>query len=586
VWPLLGLLASAPAAWFVGLGYPRPMSEDQHRALHQQNRKSWNAATRAHNAHKRDQAVWLREGGELLFDEDYALLGPLAGKSVLHLQCNSGQDTLCLARHGAELTGVDISDEAITFAHELARETGIPASFERADIYDWLPAAAAAGRRFDLVYASYGWCPWLSDLDAWARGIAELLRPGGALVVMEFHPFALQFDEQRRLAFDYFGARAGRVHTFAEGVGDYVGRSGPPLAPSGFVADEPEFRNPHACHEFVWTLADLFAALRGAGLELERFEEWPYSNGCRLFEDMVILDEGEGGDGRRFGLAPGQPSLPLMFGLRATKPAGIPMYVVDAFAAAPFAGNPAAVCVLDSALSEATMQAIAAENNLSETAFVQREGEGHAIRWFTPTTEVELCGHATLASAHVVLELLEPSREEVVFRSCSGPLRVRRDADEPGRLIMDFPANPPQPAELPPGLHEALGARPRELLAAGYWLARFDSEAEVRALRPDLAALARIGSGELIATAPADDPELDFVSRFFAPSLGIDEDPVTGSAHCALAPYWAERLAKQRLRARQISARGGELECAILGNRVELIGRCARFSTARITLPA
>lgn len=566
------------------------MPDRVRRDLHEANRNSWNIATCAHNSHKRDQAQWLRDGGELLFDEDYELLGPLAGQQVLHLQCNSGQDSLCLARRGAQVTGVDISDEAITFAQALARDSGIAASFERADIYDWLPTAAAAGRRFDLVYCSYGWRLWLSDLHAWARGVASVLRPGGSVVLLEFHPYACMFDEQRRLAYPYFGAASGQILTWDEGVGDYVGTSGPALAPSGFVEAAREYRNPHACHEFAWSVAESLAALREAGLSLDRFEEWPHSNGFRLYQDMVRVEDA---DGRRWTTAPDQPPLPLMLGIRASKAAGVPMYQVDAFTDQRFRGNPAAVCVLEQAVPDATMQAIAAENNLSETAFLLRSSTDTnpsrwSIRWFTPTTEVDLCGHATLASAHVVLEHLDPEHERVEFSSRSGPLTVTRDAEARGRLRMNFPADPPKACPADEALFRALGATPRELLSASYWLAVFDTEAEVRALAPNFAALAKLPPGEVIATAPADDDDLDFVSRFFAPGVGIDEDPVTGSAHCMLAPYWAARLGKPRLRARQISARGGSIECVMLDDhddhRVELIGRCVGYSRGTIEL--
>lgn len=553
------------------------------RDLHQANRRSWDAATAAHNRHKRDQAAWLRAGHELLFREDYALLGPLAGKSLLHLQCNAGQDTLCLARRGATVTGVDISEEAIEFARALARDSEIPAEFERADVYDWLPQAAAEGRRFDLVYSSYGWIGWLSDLRAWARGVAALLRPGGRLVVLEFHPFAFMFDRQRRLAYSYFGAAQGEVIANPEGVDDYVADAGQALAPSGYDESPAPFANPHPTHEFAWTIADLQHAVREAGLEFERFEEWDFSNGCRLFDDLAPVDDE---DGRRFTTQPGQPRVPLMFGLTARKPEGLPMVVVDAFTDSLFGGNPAAVCVLEGALPDSTMQAIAAENNLSETAFLWPVAGEHAIRWFTPTTEVELCGHATLASAFVVLNLLEPEREAVIFESrCRGKLAIRR---EPGsdRLIMNFPADPPRPIEpMNPALADALGAAPIEQWLAGYWFLVYESEAQVRSLRPNFAALARMHPGEVIVTAPADDPELDFVSRFFGPGVGIDEDPVTGSAHCVLAPYWAARLGKSALRARQVSARGGEIECVVQGDRVELIGRCACYSSGRVLLP-
>lgn len=554
------------------------------RDLHQANRQSWDAATRVHNQHKAAQAEHLRAGNQVLFAEDYELLGSLAGKDLLHLQCNSGQDTLCLANHGARVTGVDISDEAINFARALARDSGIAASFERADIYDWLPQAAADGRRFDIVYSSYGWLGWLSDLRAWAQGVAAVLRPGGRLVVLEFHPFVWMFDAQRRLTYSYFGAREGEVIDNPEGIGDYVAEAGGALAPSGFVDGPTTFVNPHPTHEFAWSIADLLAAVREAGLTLERFEEWDHSNGCKPYHDLVRIDESVDSDGRRWTSAPGQPRIPMMLGLCARRPEGLPLHQVDAFTGTLFAGNPAAVCVLDEPLPDATMQAIAAENNLSETAFIRRLGDAYAIRWFTPTVEIDLCGHATLASAHVVLELLEPEREVVVFESQKhGTLAVRREGD---RLAMDFPADPPtQVKRFDPDMARALGAGPVSLWLAGYWMVVFECEAQIRSLHPDLNSLARMRPGEVIVTAPADDPDVDFVSRFFGPGVGIDEDPVTGSAHCVLAPYWAARLDKPRLRARQVSARGGELECVVEGDRVELIGRCVRYSSGRLLLP-
>jgi PhzF family phenazine biosynthesis protein len=550
------------------------------RDLHEANRRSWDAATAVHNQHKHAQAEWLRAGNELLFSEDYELLGPLDGKHVLHLQCNSGQDSLCLARHGARVTGVDISEEAIAFAGTLARDSGIAASFERADIFDWLPRAAADGRAFDIVYSSYGWMLWLSDLREWARGVASVLRPGGRLVVLEFHPFVWMFDPQRRLTYSYFGAHQGDFVVSSEGVGDYVAAAGGALAPSGFVETPHEFVNPHPTHEFSWSIADLLAAVREAGLELERFEEWDYANGCNPFHDLVRVQDS---DGRRWTTAPGQPRVPLMMGLCARKPEGLALHQIDAFTSKLFAGNPAAVCVLEQPLPKATMQAIAAENNLSETAFIHRIGDDYTIRWFTPTVEIELCGHATLASAFVVLELLEPQRDMVTFQSLKrGALSVRREGE---RLAMNFPADPPERVNSDAAarqLARGLGLGPIEVWRASYWLAVFESEAQLRALQPDFAELGFLRPGEVIVTAPANDPKLDFVSRFFGPGVGIDEDPVTGSAHCILAPYWAARLGKSRLQARQISARGGELECLLDGDRVELIGGCVRYSSGRI----
>jgi SAM-dependent methyltransferase len=288
------------------------------RDLHQANRESWNAATAAHNRHKRAQAEWLAAGGELLFSEDYALLGELAGKRLLHVQCNSGQDSLCLARRGAAVTGIDISDEAVEFANALARDSGIPGSFERGDLYDWLPRAAADGRAFDVVYSSYGWLGWLSDLDAWARGIASVLAPGGRFVGLEFHPFMWLFDAKRKLTYPYFGARQGDVIANPDGVGDYVAEAGEALAPSGFVATDDKFTNPHPVHEFAWALADLFGALRNAGLVLEQFEEWDYTNGCRPYDDLVRVDDE---DGRRWTSPPELPRFPMMMGVVFRKPA-------------------------------------------------------------------------------------------------------------------------------------------------------------------------------------------------------------------------------------------------------------------------
>ena len=168
------------------------------RNLHEQNRLSWNAATAAHNSHKGDQAAFFRAGGDTLFPEELELLGELEGRDLLHLQCNAGQDTLSLARRGARATGVDISDEAVRFARELSAASGIAATFERADVYDWLDAAAHEGRSFDVVFSSYGTVVWLSDLGAWARGIAGVLRPGGRFVLVEFHPAATMLGEDLR----------------------------------------------------------------------------------------------------------------------------------------------------------------------------------------------------------------------------------------------------------------------------------------------------------------------------------------------------------------------------------------------------
>lgn len=254
----------------------------------------------------------------------------------------------------------------------------------------------------------------------------------------------------------------------------------------------------------------------------------------------------------------------------------IRLFQVDAFTKAVFAGNPAAVCPLDAWLPDARMQAIAAENNLSETAFFVRQGDGFGLRWFTPACEVDLCGHATLASAHVILTRLEPARPSVAFDTRSGRLVVTRDGD---RLAMDFPARPAKPGEAPAGLLEAMGGRPEAVLVAGNYMLVYGSAAEVLALKPRMAGLMDLGTG-VIATAPGDD--CDFVSRYFVPAHGIDEDPVTGSTHCTLVPYWAARLGKADLFARQISARGGELYCRDAGERVGIAGHAVLYMEGEI----
>ena len=249
----------------------------------------------------------------------------------------------------------------------------------------------------------------------------------------------------------------------------------------------------------------------------------------------------------------------------------IPLYLVDAFADRPFAGNPAAVCALEAWLPEPVMQAIAAEMNLSETAFVVPTGEGSwHIRWFTPTLEVDLVGHATLAAAFVIFERLDPHLTQVRFTSRSGPLQVERNG---AMLEMDFPARVPVPCAVPPGLVDGLGAAPAEVLAAQHYLAVFEHEDEVRALAPNMDCLAALDRAAVIVTAPGGPG--DFVSRFFAPANGVPEDPVSGVAHCTLIPYWSRRLRKRRLFARQVSRRGGDLVCEDRGDRVIISGPAA-----------
>lgn len=257
----------------------------------------------------------------------------------------------------------------------------------------------------------------------------------------------------------------------------------------------------------------------------------------------------------------------------------IPIYQVDAFTREAFAGNPAAVCPLEEWLDDATLAAIAAENNLSETAFFVRRGGRYDLRWFTPETEVDLCGHATLASARVILDYLEPGRSEVHFDTKSGELAVRREGE---MLALDFPSRPPSRCEPHDNLIPALGAHPEAVLASRDYLVVYRNEGDVKKLRPDMALLATVDKFAVIVTAPGRDA--DFVSRFFAPGAGIDEDPVTGSAHCTLVPYWSRRLAKKSLFARQVSVRGGELWCEDMDERVKIAGHAVMFMKGEISL--
>lgn len=279
--------------------------------------------------------------------------------------------------------------------------------------------------------------------------------------------------------------------------------------------------------------------------------EGPVQRGASAGEELAIVRAGGLGQAR---------------GMR------IPCFQVDAFTQRRFAGNPAAVCPLERWLPDATMQAIAAENNLAETAFFVAEAGGFHLRWFTPAVEVDLCGHATLAAGFVLMTEIDRGRAAVRFSSRSGPLTVTRDG---AAYTLDFPARPPVPSDSPVGLAAALGCAggEMELLRSRDWLVVLESAAAVRAVRPDFAALARVeGAFATIVTGPGDAAGVDFVSRFFAPAQGIDEDPVTGSAHCTLAPYWAARLGKTELEARQVSARGGEVRCTLRGDRVDLTG--------------
>jgi SAM-dependent methyltransferase len=279
--------------------------------LHEDNRIAWNAATVAHNSHKADQARFLHEGGTTLFPEELELLGEIAGRRLVHLQCNAGQDSLCLARLGATVTGVDISDAAIAFARQLSTDTGIPATFVRADVYDWLAEAAGRPERYDLAFSSYGAIPWLSDIRAWARGIAAILKPGGRLVLVEFHPFAMVFEWDWSHKVPYF--TEGAPLSFEHGVGDYVALAGEALAPSGYVEGVKGFVNPHRGHEFLWGIGEVATGLLDAGLVITALREYPYMNAARLFDRMRELPS------KRMVPPEDVPNLPLMYGLVAQK---------------------------------------------------------------------------------------------------------------------------------------------------------------------------------------------------------------------------------------------------------------------------
>ncbi|PAU94646.1 isomerase [Aliifodinibius salipaludis] len=245
----------------------------------------------------------------------------------------------------------------------------------------------------------------------------------------------------------------------------------------------------------------------------------------------------------------------------------LPIYQVDAFASEAFEGNPAAVCPLDDWLPDKLMQNIAMENNLSETAFFVEQDGSYRLRWFTPTTEVDLCGHATLASAHVLFEHLDYSKQSIRFDSNSGELMVRKEGNH---LVMNFPSAKLNRAEVPDFLEKAVGVSAQELYRDTDYLYAVKTEEQVRNLDPDIPAMAKADVRGIIVTAPGNN--YDFVSRFFAPNAGVDEDPVTGSAHTMLTPYWSERLNKKELVGRQVSRRGGTVYCNYKDDRVEIAG--------------
>jgi SAM-dependent methyltransferase len=282
-----------------------------HRDLREQNRVSWNAVVGALDSHRGDLSRFLREGGSTLFPEELDLLGDLEGRSLVHLQCNSGGDSISLAKLGATVTGVDISDKAVSSARNLAEKARVQATFERADVYDWLEDASREGRCFDIVFASYGVVCWLPDLGGWAEGIASILQPGGCFVLVDFHPAAEIFDEDWNHVRDY--PSGGEPLLLEEGVGDYVAGSGGGLTPAGFVEGVGGFENPEKAHHFRWGLGEVVTALAAAGLRITAVQEYPYTNGERNFARMRELQ------GKRMVPPEGVPAVPLMYGIRAEK---------------------------------------------------------------------------------------------------------------------------------------------------------------------------------------------------------------------------------------------------------------------------
>ncbi len=268
-------------------------------------RQSWNIATKNHNAHKGDQAAFIRSGKDTLFQEELELLGPLEGRRLVHLQCNAGQDTLCLARRGARATGVDLSDEAVRFARRLSADTGIEASFVEGDVATWMRETSA---RFELAFSSYGAAGWLPGLDAWASGIYRVLTPGGRFVYVEFHPLVWSLGPDLRLTGDDYFAKT----PFVEPVGDYVAESGEGLGVVTKGATEP---NTVPAPSWQHTLADVVSALLRAGLHLETLREYPYANGCKLNPSLVMDDQ------RRWTWPEGTAKVPLMFAVAARRPA-------------------------------------------------------------------------------------------------------------------------------------------------------------------------------------------------------------------------------------------------------------------------
>jgi SAM-dependent methyltransferase len=267
---------------------------------HEQNRRSWNAATQRHHEHKQTIIDEFKNGFDNLYREDYDLLGELDGKKVAHLQCNDGRDTISMARHGADVTGIDISDYAIDFARKLSEETGIPATFVRSDIFEWFEQN---DELFDIVYTSYGAICWLSDLSIWAQGIARTLKPGGKFVFLEFHPATAIFGVDWSIEWPYMSDAP--IPT--EGVGDYVGND-----------YEGAYKNPHTAYEFAHGIGDVVTALLNAGLTLTHLKEYPYITGWKRFPDMQTRYDDDG-KARHYG-PPDKPQMAYMFSVIARKP--------------------------------------------------------------------------------------------------------------------------------------------------------------------------------------------------------------------------------------------------------------------------
>ncbi|GCE09464.1 class I SAM-dependent methyltransferase [Dictyobacter aurantiacus] len=278
--------------------------------LHEGNRRSWNEATVAHNSHRGDQVAFFHNGGTTLHPEELELLGDIRGLSVVHLQCNAGQDTLSLARLGAIVTGVDISDTAIDFARNLSQQTGLAATFVRSDLYEWFQEAAASRQRFDLAFCSYGAICWLSDIKTWAKGVAAILRPQGSLIVIDRHPVSRMFDWNGNRTSPY--TTRGEVMSSEEGVGDYVAASGQGLAGGEYATGIQDFVNSHPSYEFSWGLGDIVTAVLDSGLTLTTLREYLYINDSPPFANM-IASEGH------WSLPPDQPNMPQMFSLTARK---------------------------------------------------------------------------------------------------------------------------------------------------------------------------------------------------------------------------------------------------------------------------